>query len=270
MFKTRLLSGIVLVIVAVAAIAAGGPLLFAVLLCISLIGMEELYRAMDVHQKELGLLETAGILGTMAYYTALFFEKGAEISMMILLFTLVLIMAVYVFTYPKYRAEQVMAAMFGVLYVAVMLSYIYKTRNLEGGAWLVGLIFLSSWGSDTCAYCVGRLIGKHKMAPVLSPKKSVEGAVGGVLGASLLGAVYALIIAGVNPAQGHTPLVYALICAVGALISMVGDLAASAIKRNKGIKDYGKLIPGHGGILDRFDSVIFTSPFIYFLASVLL
>ena len=157
----------------------------------------------------------------------------------------------------------VMAAMFGVLYVAVMLSYIYKTRNLEGGAWLVGLIFLSSWGSDTCAYCVGRLIGKHKMAPVLSPKKSVEGAVGGVLGASLLGAVYALIIAGVNPAQGHTPLVYALICAVGALISMVGDLAASAIKRNKGIKDYGKLIPGHGGVLDRFDSLLFAAPAVY-------
>ena len=73
-----------------------------------------------------------------------------------------------------------------------------------------------------------------------------------------------------EPASGHTALMYALICAVGALISMVGDLAASAIKRNKEIKDYGRLIPGHGGILDRFDSVIFTAPFIYFLANVLL
>ena len=84
--------------------------------------------------------------------------------------------------------------------------------------------------------------------------------------AALLGAVYALIIAGVNPAQGHTPWMYALICAIGALISMVGDLAASAIKRNKDIKDYGTLIPGHGGILDRFDSVIFTAPVIYYLS----
>ena len=108
------------------------------------------------------------------------------------------------------------------------------------------------------------------MAPVLSPKKSVEGGVGGVLGAALLGALYALLISGFNQADGHTPLMYAIICAVGALISMVGDLAASAIKRNKEIKDYGKLIPGHGGILDRFDSVIFTAPFIYFLASVLI
>lgn len=270
MFKTRLLSGIVLVIIAAASIAAGGLVLFAVLLGISLIGVYELYRAMEVHQKGFGPLEAAGYVGTVCYYLSLLWAKTEGFSMMLLLFTLVLLMCVYVFYYPRYRAEQIMAALFGVVYVAVMLSYIYKTRNLEGGAWLVGLIFLSSWGSDTCAYCVGMLIGKHKMAPVLSPKKSVEGGIGGVVGAALLGAVYAAAISGVNPAEGHTALMYAVICAVGAMISMVGDLAASAIKRNKEIKDYGTLIPGHGGILDRFDSVIFTAPFIYFLASVLI
>ena len=128
---------------------------------------------------------------------------------------------------------------------------------------LVWLVFLSSWGADTCAYCVGRLFGKHKMAPVLSPKKSVEGAVGGVIGAGLLGFIFAHVF--------HEPTVaYAVICAAGALISMVGDLAASAIKRDKGIKDYGKLIPGHGGVLDRFDSVIFTAPVIYFLSLILI
>ena len=156
-----------------------------------------------------------------------------------------------------------MATFFGVIYVAVMLSFIYLTRNLPDGKFLVWLIFLCSWGCDTCAYCVGMLIGKHKMAPVLSPKKSVEGAVGGVLGAALLGVAYAAATKG--------PLMeYAVICAVGALISMVGDLAASAIKRNQEIKDYGTLIPGHGGILDRFDSVIFTAPVIYFLAKLVL
>ena len=107
------------------------------------------------------------------------------------------------------------------------------------------------------------LIGKHKMAPVLSPKKSVEGAVGGVIGAALLGVAYAAATKG--------PMAeYAVICAAGALISMVGDLAASAVKRNQGIKDYGKLIPGHGGILDRFDSVIITAPVIYYMAVLLL
>ena len=154
MFKTRLLSGIVLVAIAIASVAAGGPVLFAVLLAISLIGVGELYRAMEVHQKGFGALEIAGYVGTVLYYLSLLWMKTDKFSMMILLFTLVLIMCVYVFTYPKYRAEQIMAALFGVVYVAVMLSYIYKTRALEGGAWLVGLIFLSSWGSDTCAYCV--------------------------------------------------------------------------------------------------------------------
>ena len=120
-----------------------------------------------------------------------------------------------------------------------MLACIYQTRMLPGGTFHVWLIFLCSWGCDTCAYCVGVLFGKHKMAPVLSPKKSVEGAVGGVVGAILLGIIYAAATKG-----GMVE--YAIICGVGALISMVGDLAASAIKRNQGIKDYGKLIPGHG------------------------
>ena len=154
---------------------------------------------------------------------------------------------------------------FGILYVAVMLSFIYQTRNLEDGLFLVGLVFLCSWGCDTCAYCVGVLIGKHKMAPKLSPKKSIEGAVGGLAGAALLGALYALAI---NRWGGTTvsPAEFALICFVGGMISMIGDLAASAIKRDHDIKDYGKLIPGHGGILDRFDSVIFTAPVTYFMA----
>ena len=268
MFKTRLISGIILVIIAFATIIPGGIVLFATLAAISLIGMQELYKAMQVHQDGFGSLEIAGYAGALLYYLSLLAGK-AELSLTAVLFALVLIMSVYVFTYPKYHADQIMAAMFGIVYVAVMLSYIYKTRTLENGAWLVGLIFLSSWGSDTCAYCVGVLFGKHKMAPVLSPKKSIEGGVGGVVGAALLGALYAVIMAKFGGGTASVP-IFAVICAIGALISMVGDLAASAIKRNKEIKDYGRLIPGHGGILDRFDSVIFTAPFIYFLASVLL
>lgn len=128
------------------------------------------------------------------------------------------------------------------------------------------LIFLCSWGCDTCAYCVGVLIGKHKMSPKLSPKKSVEGAVGGIVGSMLLTLLYAWVFRAQMQIQTQEMILLALISGVGALISMVGDLAASAVKRNYEIKDYGKLIPGHGGILDRFDSVIFTAPVIYYLA----
>lgn len=262
MFKTRLISGIVLVIIALATIISGSWILFFTLLAVSLIGMRELYKVMKVSDEHVTVLELVGYLGAVLYYIAMKADFGNYGTMAIII-SMILILFVYVFGYPKYHAEQVMAAFFGVVYVAVMLSFIYLTRSLPDGKFLVWLIFLCSWGCDTCAYCVGMLIGKHKMAPVLSPKKSIEGAVGGVTGAALLGVIYAAATQG-KMAE------YALICAVGALISMVGDLAASAIKRNQNIKDYGKLIPGHGGILDRFDSVIITAPVIYYLAKTIL
>ena len=262
MFKTRLISGIVLVIIALATIISGSWILFFTLLAVSLIGMRELYKVMQVSDEHVTVLELVGYLGAVLYYIAMKADFGNYGTMAIII-SMILILFVYVFGYPKYHAEQVMAAFFGVVYVAVMLSFIYLTRSLPDGKFLVWLIFLCSWGCDTCAYCVGMLIGKHKMAPVLSPKKSIEGAVGGVAGAALLGVIYAAATQG-KMAE------YALICAVGALISMVGDLAASAIKRNQNIKDYGKLIPGHGGILDRFDSVIITAPVIYYLAKTIL
>ena len=262
MFKTRLISGIVLVIIALATIISGSWILFFTLLAVSLIGMRELYKVMKVSDEHVTVLELVGYLGAVLYYIAMKADFGNYGTMAIII-SMILILFVYVFGYPKYHAEQVMAAFFGVVYVAVMLSFIYLTRSLPDGKFLVWLIFLCSWGCDTCAYCVGMLIGKHKMAPVLSPKKSIEGAVGGVAGAALLGVIYAAATQG-KMAE------YALICAVGALISMVGDLAASAIKRNQNIKDYGKLITGHGGILDRFDSVIITAPVIYYLAKMIL
>ena len=262
MFKTRLISGIVLVIIALATIISGSWILFFTLLAVSLIGMRELYKVMKVSDEHVTVLELVGYLGAVLYYIAMKADFGNYGTMAIII-SMILILFVYVFGYPKYHAEQVMAAFFGVVYVAVMLSFIYLTRSLPDGKFLVWLIFLCSWGCDTCAYCVGMLIGKHKMAPVLSPKKSIEGAVGGVAGAALLGVIYAAATQG-KMAE------YALICAVGALISMVGDLAASAIKRNQNIKDYGKLIPGHGGILDRFDSMIITAPVIYYLAKMIL
>ena len=264
MFKTRLLSGIVLVIILIATVGTGGGLLFGFLALISLIGLSELYKVVDVQNKILGL---TGYLGAVVYYGILYTGQMQYVTLLTIAF-LVVLMAVYVFSFPTFKAEQVMTVFFGVFYVAVMLSYVYQTRMLEDGAVAVWLIFLCSWGCDTCAYCAGMLLGKHKMAPKLSPKKSVEGGIGGIVGAALLGVIFAVAAnkitgAGVNPAQ------YAVICGVGGMISQIGDLAASAIKRNHDIKDYGKLIPGHGGILDRFDSVIFTAPIIYYLATFL-
>lgn len=257
MFRVRLASGILLVLAVILFISQGGMVLLAAIVVISLVGMWELYQAVGIRGKEMRPLELAGYAGAMVYDGSLLLGRQ-EYGLLAVVAALVLLMFIYVFCYPKYQAGQVMAAFFGVVYVAVTLSYIYLTRELEGGFYHVWLTFLCSWGCDTCAYCVGMLFGKHKMTPLLSPKKSVEGAIGGVAGAALLGGLYASL-------TGAGIAGYVAICVAGALLSMVGDLAASAVKRQTGIKDYGKLIPGHGGILDRFDSVVFTAPAIYFL-----
>ena len=263
MFTTRLVSGIILVILALVLVTTGGGVLFAAVAAISLIGMFELYRAVKVQKKGENLLAVVGYLGVISHYILLSLGYS-EYVMMNLIIVLIAMMFVYVFSYPKYHAEQVMAAFFGVAYVGIMLSYIYQTRMIRDGAFLVWLIFLCSWGCDTCAYCVGMLIGKHKMTPKLSPKKTVEGAIGGIIGAAALGFLYGTFFKN-NMIQVINPgVISAAACAIAAVISMVGDLAASAIKRNHNIKDYGNLIPGHGGILDRFDSMIFTAPAIYF------
>ena len=144
MFKTRLLSGFVLVIIALLTIMSGGYVLLLPLLCVSLIGMRELFSAMGVHKSGMDLLELAGYLLAVLYYGTVFlgFEKY---GMMGVIISFMMFMFVYVFTYPKFKADQVMPAFFGVVYVAVMLSFFYLTRNIPDGKFLVWLIFLCSW-----------------------------------------------------------------------------------------------------------------------------
>lgn len=262
MFKTRFLSGIVLVILALIIIISGGYITLFSLLGISLIGMFELYRVFKLEKTPLAYVSYAM---AALFYVSMLFGNFIDPMALAMLF-LILLMFVYVFTYPKYEAKDVMAIFFVMFYVAVMLSYVYQIRVLESGVYLAFLIFICSWGCDTCAYCVGVLFGKHKMAPVLSPKKSVEGAVGGVVGTALLTVIYTSVFQSQMGLDTRSIIVLAVISAVAGLISMVGDLTASAIKRNYDIKDYGTLIPGHGGIMDRFDSMMITAPIIYYLA----
>ena len=279
MFVTRLISGIVLVAIALLAFIFGGEILLGISVFISISGYLELCRAVGVKEKDkkINALEIVGIIGILAYYAVLYFfpaveEGNAAMSMGNVLYAVIpvigvfmLSMLLYVVCFPKYRSEQIMANVFNFLYAPVMLSFIYLTREQEAGKYIVWLILISSWGCDTCAYVVGMLIGKKKIFPVLSPKKSLEGCIGGVVGAGLIAALYAIFaVENVFPDKRVT-IVITVICMVGAVMSQVGDLAASAIKRNHEIKDYGKLIPGHGGIMDRFDSVIVTAPMIYFL-----
>ncbi len=272
MFGIRLASSIVIVIIMAIALKLGGVVLNVLLCFVSIVGLLELFRAIGIHQKEDRVLEAVTVTGTVIMYLLLAVQSFDEMAADdvtpvygVVVFTVIVLMAVYVIRFPYYQAAQIIPAVFSFVYVPVMISFISLTSAIPViGHKAVWLIFVSAWGSDTCAYCVGLLTGKtignHQAFPKLSPKKSIEGCIGGIVGAALLGALFGTLLFG----EEFAPAV-AFISGVGSVISQCGDLAASAIKRDYHIKDYGKLIPGHGGILDRFDSVIFTAPCVYFL-----
>lgn len=275
MFVTRLISGIILLIMAIAAMWLGGPVLALILLLISMVGFFELNRALlkkEETDKHMNAPTIVGMVGVVAYYVLMFIWPSAETLFLVIAMVLMAELFCYVFLFPKYQCEEVIFAVFAFLYAPVMLSCTYMTREIDSemGFYMVWLILISAWGCDTCAYCVGKLIGKKKIFPILSPHKSLEGCIGGCLGSALIGVAYGfLVVEKAFPGQKIAWLI-GIICAFGALMSMVGDLAASAIKRNHNIKDYGHLIPGHGGVMDRFDSMIVTAPMVYVLTALLI
>lgn len=260
MFKVRLMSGIVLVLLAIGVLYAGGYVTGVAVLLLSIGGVLELLRIYKLHNKLIGFMSYVATLG---YYLLLFFNKHEYILPMFIVFIL-LVLAVYVIQYPTYTDKDVEAVLLSFFYVSFMLSYVYELRELAYGGALVVMIFVCSWVNDTCAYCVGVKLGKHKMTPKLSPKKSVEGLIGGIAGSAIVGFGYGIFFEKQVYELENAPIIFAVCGAIGAVIAVVGDLTASAIKRNNDIKDYGKLIPGHGGILDRFDSIIFTAPVVYY------
>ena len=153
-------------------------------------------------------------------------------------------------------------------FIAIRDTFKSSGRLADVGLFYIALVFATAWMTDVGGYLFGRLFGRHKMSPQISPKKTVEGAVGGVLlsviSAVLLLYIYSMYLsfAGVHASYNYAAVI--LLTLVCALLSIAGDLTASLLKRENGIKDFGNILPGHGGILDRFDSILFVSPLICF------
>jgi phosphatidate cytidylyltransferase len=145
-----------------------------------------------------------------------------------------------------------------IIFIGIYVVFFMYHMMLMNGSRYVWLVYIIAFGSDTCAYFTGKMVGKHKLYPEVSPNKTVEGALGGIIGCVILSLIYFNYLR-INK------YIYIIIFSVSASVfSMVGDLAASKIKRENGIKDFGKILPGHGGILDRFDSVLFVAPTVYY------
>lgn len=264
--KKRIASGCVLGVLIVTALISGSYYLFFFCLVCSAVGMYEFYRAVDMWKTAPALI---GYVALAFYYLSLL-HGGLLLQSAVLTGGFLLEMIVYVVTFPKYKTEQIAYSFFGLIWAGVMISFIYQTRCLENGQFSAWLIFAGSWINDTCAYFSGKAFGKHKMASKLSPHKTIEGAVGGILGSGVASLIFGYIMKGIGhlniPGLG---MIFFMTGVIGAVFGIFGDLSASAIKRNHGIKDYGNIIPGHGGILDRFDSVIFTAPAVYFTFQIL-
>lgn len=186
--------------------------------------------------------------------------------------SLVVLFAELVLSKGKKTVTDIAVTMLGICYIPLMLIYLSLVRDMEldhglNGKILIWFVLIASWGSDIFAYFIGRHFGKHKLTAV-SPNKTVEGAVAGVVGAILLGILFAILcntIWGV----GINYLLIGCIMAILSIVGQIGDLAASSIKRYCEIKDFSELIPGHGGMLDRIDSIIFVLPFAFILFSLL-
>lgn len=168
-----------------------------------------------------------------------------------------------IITQMKTNFEDIAISSFGICYIIGFIAFIPFIYALENGKFLIWYLAFAAWGTDTFAYLIGMKFGKHKLTPV-SPKKSIEGSIAGVIGNVIISLIYTYCI----NKFGNMEISYIAISGIAVLLSILaqlGDLSASSIKRYVGVKDFSDLIPGHGGMLDRIDSILFIAPFAYFL-----
>jgi len=237
-------------------ILLGGYWLMAFIFVISLMGVYEFYKgfhSMDVHPS----YPIAVCSAVMLYCVNLL--GGDERWFMLWFFLTILASLLYLFKIEERKLEDAMATITGIFYVVFfMYNMVLVDQSGPSTHLMVWIVLFSAFGTDIFAYFGGVAFGKHKLCPKISPKKTIEGSVCGILGAMLLCGLIGFFF--IKPMLMHCIILGAL----GGVITQFGDLTASIFKRHMGIKDYGKLIPGHGGIMDRFDSVLFAAPMVYF------
>ncbi len=258
-------------ILIIAMIFANNLIMDAIIAIISFVALREYYLSFKRQNKANPISIYGYLICVLICFIHFVPEELTFYSIIITVaFSIFILFALMIILREKYNAKDVIVTLFGIIYIPISLIFFSLLRGIDCntyGKYVVALVYFAAWGSDSFAYLVGKAIGKHKLTPI-SPKKSWEGSIAGVLGAVILGVVYKLILEMFIPFR-ITYLVIVLSMIALSVIGQIGDLAASAIKRYVGIKDFSDLLPGHGGMLDRFDSVIMVAPFAYFIFSIL-
>ena len=251
---TRTISGLAIVVLTILAVVLDRKALVFYIFLLSLIGIREFYMA--VSNRNIKPIKIIGYMSCVGFmFNGLNFKWANLLNIFVfIIFSLLL----FKMLKKQVAFMDILITFIGIIYIPFLFQHIiYLDSKI-----FIALVFMISWGTDTFAYIVGCLIGKHKLCPKLSPKKTIEGSIGGILGSVLL--VSLLVVY-----TGLKPLWFFIVVAlIGSVIAQIGDLTASKIKRMVGIKDFGFIMPGHGGILDRFDSILFVATYTFYILKI--
>lgn len=279
--KTRVITSVVgLALLAIVMVFYETIYFNLVFAALCIIAIHELFNAYGFGKKDLYIYIGFSVMAVIAMLA----DNAVVFSMLkpaAYLFILFLALCVIVQFDAVSFAKLAGVAVFSTVVVFCFYSFIQLKSLLPkaeygfDATYFVVLILAYAWGGDTCAYFAGRAFGKHKLAPVVSPKKTVEGAVGGVVGSMLLGVLVTVVymqlfgrLLQFDRVRIPYYVMVAVLGGVASLLGIAGDLFASAVKRQCGLKDFGTIFPGHGGILDRFDSVLFIAPLVSMVVTV--
>lgn len=233
------------------------------ILIVSIFCMYEYFGAVKKVSKP---VEWLGYLSNVLFISgAMFFSAKSLLPIIVfsIPFILLILFLQVIITDMKTTFKDVAYTLVGILYIPLFLTFLELIRCTEHGKILIGYTFIVSWSTDIFAYLIGKNFGKHKFSKI-SPKKSIEGSIAGIIGAVIISLVYVLIANRFWGVQ-YPYVTIAVVSFILSIISQIGDFVASTVKRFVDVKDYGNLLPGHGGMLDRMDSLLFIAPFTYLI-----
>lgn len=260
--NTRVISAIVAIPILIFFTIVGGNIFKVGVMALTAIALFEYVSAYKNTNNK--VIKPVIILIYLVNFILVFFNNNFEVNLTVLIFATLLSMAVPIFN-KKYNVISSALTVIGILYIIVFFNTLIQIRISNFGNKFIWLTYIVPWACDTFAYYTGRYFGKRKLCPDVSPKKTIEGSIGGILG-SIIGSIIWLSF---NKEMNISFLSILLLAIIGGIVSQIGDLSASLIKRHVGIKDYGNIMPGHGGVLDRFDSILFVAPLVYYYIEIM-
>ena len=259
----RYIGAIVYLIPVLLMLFIGGPILQYGMMVLALIGIGEFYSA--VKAKGFKPTSEIGYLLTVILFVSLSNQNIGDLALFLIVVGLIIVFIIPIFNLKKNFVDGIVTIA-GFLYVSVLLSFLVLIGQSANGSLMIWFAFVPAWIIDTGAYFTGRSLGRNKLCPEVSPNKTIEGAVGGLLGGVIATLLLGYVFVGYGLAIPSIHLI--ILGVILGILGQLGDLIASSIKRYTGIKDYGNLIPGHGGVLDRFDSILLTGTVIYYYITI--